>query len=342
MSKPLLRSLIVLPDDTAGPVLDAIGAARESLRLKVFALSDQSTIQALSEASRRRVKTRVMLNAARHSDGKQHAAAEKSLREAGVEVLEGNPAFSVTHEKSLVVDNSTAFVQSFNWESENFTRTRDYAVLTHEAGEVGEIADCFEADWSRQEFVPQEHSPLIWCPWNGRERFAYFIDHAQESLLVQNERFQDTMIVERLVKAKLRGVKVHVLTRPAHSLEPDKLTEGVAGLQIMRDVGIKIHKLKGLKLHSKMLLADGSRAIIGSINLSAGSFDKRRELAIEVEDDPIMDRLQRTAREDWKNSSPLDVSDEGIQADLERHHQEGVLSRWSAHYHAPDLRTPKT
>jgi cardiolipin synthase A/B len=342
MSKPLLRSLIVLPDDTAKPVLDTIGSARESLRVKVFALSDRRMIQALSDACHRGVKTRVMLNPARHGDGKQHAAVERSLREAGVEVLDGNPAFSVTHEKSLVVDNSTALVQSFNWESENFTRTRDYAVLTQDAEEVGEIIDCFEADWRRQEFNAQDHSRLIWCPWNGRERFAYFIDHAQESLVVQNERFQDTLIIERLVKAKLRGVKIHVLTRPAHSLDVEKLTDGVGGLQIMHDVGIKIHKLKRLKLHSKMLLADGSRAIVGSINISVGSFDKRRELAIEAADDQIVDRLQKIAHDDWKNSTPLDVSDEGIKADLERHHQEEILSRWSSHYHAPDLRTPKT
>lgn len=49
----------------------------------------------------------------------------------------------------------------------------------------------------------------------------------------------------------------------------------------MDDVGIKIHKLKHLKLHGKMMLADGLRAIVGSINLAPGSFDDRRELAIE-------------------------------------------------------------
>jgi phosphatidylserine/phosphatidylglycerophosphate/cardiolipin synthase-like enzyme len=239
----------------------------------------------------------------------------------------------------MVVDDSAAFVQSFNWEPENFSETRDYAVLTREPNEVSEVVACFEADWRRQEFKPKEGSRLIWCPWNGRERFAYFIDHAQESLVVQNERFQDTNIVERLVKTKLRGVKVHVLARPAHSLDVDnleKLAEGVGGLQIMHDVGIKIHKLKRLKLHAKMLLADGSRAIIGSINITLGSFEKRRELAIEVVDDQILDRLQSVIDEDWKNSTPLNVSDEALAADLKRHHQEGIVSRWRSRYREPD------
>ena len=34
------RSLIVLPDDSAKPIVDAIDAAAKSLRIKMFSLSD--------------------------------------------------------------------------------------------------------------------------------------------------------------------------------------------------------------------------------------------------------------------------------------------------------------
>jgi phosphatidylserine/phosphatidylglycerophosphate/cardiolipin synthase-like enzyme len=70
-------------------------------------------------------------------------------------------------------------------------------------------------------------------------------------------------------------------------------------------------------LHGKILIADGSRAVIGSINLAPGSFDDRRELAIEVHDEDILERLNNISREDWENSHPLDLTDEGIFADLE-------------------------
>jgi phosphatidylserine/phosphatidylglycerophosphate/cardiolipin synthase-like enzyme len=86
----------------------------------------------------------------------------------------------------------------------------------------------------------------------------------------------------------------------------------------MNDVGIKIHKLKHLKLHGKMLLADGCRAIVGSINLAPGSFDDRRELAIEVHDAAIAERLHEIAHFDWHNSHPLDLTDAGLFEDLER------------------------
>ena len=116
------------------------------------------------------------------------------------------------------------------------------------------------------------------------------------------------------------------MARPPHTLKKAKLIEGVGGLRIMDDVGIKIHKLKGLKLHAKMLLADGCRAIVGSINLTPGSFDSRRELAIEIGDEDIVDRLQKVAHHDWENSHPIDLTDEGLLADLEERNAEGAES----------------
>ncbi|HTB26187.1 MAG TPA: phospholipase D-like domain-containing protein, partial [Puia sp.] len=107
------------------------------------------------------------------------------------------------------------------------------------------------------------------------------------------------------------------MARPPHSLKKDKLVEAVGGLRIMDDVGIKVHTLRHLKLHGKMLIADGNRAIVGSINLAPGSFDDRRELAIEVHDEDIIERLQQIAHEDWQNSHPLDLTDEGLISDLE-------------------------
>ena len=187
------------------------------------------------------------------------------------------------------------------------------------------MAACFEADWNRKEFTPPEHSNLIWCRSYGRDRIAQFIDAAKHTLFLQNERYQDAIIIERLVRAKGRGVKVHVMARPPHTLKKEKLIEGVGGLRIMDDVGIKIHKLKHLKLHAKMLLADTCRAIVGSINLTPGSFDSRRELAIEVRDDDIVERLQKVAQHDWENSHAIDLTDAGLLADLEDR-REGVES----------------
>ena len=311
------RSLIVLPDDSAQPILDAILAAQKTLRVKMFVFSDPALLEAVEAAHGRGVKVRIMLNPARRSGEDDNAESRKRLTAAGIEVIDSNPAFDLTHEKSMVVDDECAFVKSLNWDRKNLTETRDYAIATRHAHEVGEIIECFEADWHRKAFNPGPHSHLIWCSDNGRDRIGQFIDDTRHTLFVQNERYQDPIIIEHLVRAKRRGVKIHVMVRPPHSLKKEKLVEGVGGLRIMDDVGIKVHKLKHLKLHGKLLLADCARAIVGSINLTPGSFDSRRELAIEVCDDDIVERLDQVARGDWGNSHPLDLTDAGLLSDLE-------------------------
>ena len=318
------RTLIVLPDDSVQPILDAIDGATKSLRIKMFIFTDPSLLDAVIAAHHRGVHVRIMLNPKRRSGVSENDESRSKLEAAGIEVRDSNPAFDLTHEKSMVVDDKTAFVKSLNWQTKNLTGTRDYAIVTRHAHEVEEIIKGFEADWSRQDFACGETAHLIWCRGNARERITKFIDHAKHSLWLQNERYQDQMMIECLVRARERGVKVHVMARPAHTLKKEKLIEGVGGLRILRDVGIQIRKLKKLKLHAKMLLADGERAIIGSINLAPGSFDSRRELAIEVDDKHIVDRLHEVVKHDWKNAHPMDLSDEGLMADLEKHGGKGL------------------
>jgi cardiolipin synthase len=310
------RYLVVLPDDSARPILDAIHRAEKSLLVKMFVFSDPHIVAAVLQAHRRGVKVRIMLNPARRDGERENGETRKTLTEAGIDVIDSNPAFELTHEKSMVVDEKSAWIMSLNWETKNLTETRDYAAVTSHAHEVKEIVDCFEADWAREKFDPGEHSHMIWCVGNARQRIAQFIDDAKHSLWVQNERYQDPLIIEHLVRTSRRGVKVHIMARPPHSLKQEKLIEGVAGLRILDDVGVKVHRVKGLKLHAKLLFADGLRAIVGSINLAPGSFNSRRELAIEVRDDDIVDRVHTLLRYDWQNSHPIDLSDDGLVADL--------------------------
>jgi Phosphatidylserine/phosphatidylglycerophosphate/cardiolipin synthases and related enzymes len=311
------RSLIVLPDDSAAPILAAIESARRTLRIKMFVFSDARLASGLIAAARRKVKVRVMLNRARRRGEQDNERIRRVLEHGGVAVRDANPAFAVTHEKSMVVDDSIAVVQSLNWATRNLTQTRDYAVVTHRRSEVAEIADAFDADWRRRPFQPRDGSDLIWCPGPGRAHLCRFIDEARHRLFVQNERYQDIQVIERLVRAARRGVKVSIMARPPHTLKSDQIVDGVAGLRLLDDVGIEIRRLGHLKLHGKMMVADGAAAIVGSINFAPGSLDGRRELAIEVRAPAVVARLDQVARHDWADGHRLDLSDEGVRADLD-------------------------
>jgi len=315
----MTHNLLVFPDDTAQCIIDPIRAAKRSLNIRMFLFTDPTLLHEVIAAKRRGVKVRVMLNPARRNGESENNETAAALAAAGVEVRDSNPAFALTHQKSMVIDHEWGFVESLNWETRDLTETRDYAVTTTKKLEISEMVDCFEADWAKQNFVPHPDSQLIWCPNNGRERIGAFIDSARDTLWIQNERYQDTDIIERLVRAVLRGVQVHIMARQPHKLKKNKLIEGIGGLRIMHDVGAKVHRLNDMKLHGKMLLADETRAIVGSINLTPGSFDDRRELAIETDAHHVVKRLVDTSHRDWKHSRKLDLSDEAVQADLEKH-----------------------
>jgi cardiolipin synthase A/B len=311
--------LIVLPDDTASAIIDPIESARHTLNIRMFLFTDPALLNAVITARHRGVLVRVMLNPARRDGSSDNEVARAALLTAGVSVRDSSSDFAVTHQKSMVIDNRVGFIESLNWETRDLTQTRDYAVETTHKLEVAEMVRCFDADWAEQPFVPRADSKLIWCPNNGRQRIADFIDGARGTLWLQNERYQDMVIIERLVRAARRGVRVRIMSRALHKLKSKKLFEGVSGLRIVHDVGAKVRMLKNLKLHGKIMIADEERAIVGSINLSPGSFDERRELAIETSSEHVVRRLLKTAEHDWDHSRKLPLSDEAVLADLEGH-----------------------
>ena len=64
-----------------------------------------------------------------------------------------------------------------------------------------------------------------------------------------------------------------------------------ASLRLLQRAGIRVHRQKHLKLHAKLILADGKRALLGSMNIDRSAFDLRRELGIRFDDEPIVERL---------------------------------------------------
>src|ERR1700757_2937209 len=97
------RSLIVLPDDSARPLIEAIHHASKTLRIKMFVFSDPVLVQAVISAHKRGVKVRIMLNPSRRNGEKENDDTHRILTDAGIAVLDSNPAFDVTHEKSMVI-----------------------------------------------------------------------------------------------------------------------------------------------------------------------------------------------------------------------------------------------
>jgi cardiolipin synthase len=311
---PTHQQLIVMPDDGAESVVALIDAATRELRLKQFKLQSPAVMEALQRAHQRGVQVRVMLNPHTSGGDRWNDEAYAQLQGWGIQVAWTSEAFPVTHEKSLVVDRSAALVATFNLSDKYFTQTRDYGVVSHAQPVVDQVIAGFEADWNREFFHPDLTVGLVWSSVHSRGQMARIIDLATTTLWIQHPKFVDAVILERIISARERGVKVRLLCGGKHGISDWDIYDTFSSLRVMERFGVKIRRQKHLKLHAKLILVDGSYAQTGSMNIDRSAFDVRRELGIESDAPEVVERLKATFQADWDSAKkyrapdPLDPS----------------------------------
>ena len=303
------QRLLVMPDDGGAAVVDLIDQAREQLLLKQFKLQSEAVEQALLRAHQRGVSVRVMLNPHTSGGDRWNDEAYALLQGWGIAVAWTSEAFPVTHEKSMVIDGHAALIATFNFADKYFTETRDYGVISHDSQVIDEVIAGFEADWERRFFEPRLDVGLVWSSFHSRGQMARVIDSAATSLWIQHPKFVDAVILERIVAARERGVKVRVLCGGKHGISDWDIFDTFSSLRMMERFGVKIRRQKQFKLHAKLILVDGKAAMTGSMNIDRSAFDVRRELGIEIDCPTVIRRLTEIFEADWQASKKYSAPD---------------------------------
>ncbi|MDT5092413.1 MAG: cardiolipin synthase [Mycobacterium sp.] len=303
------QRLIVEPDDGLTPVVEFIQSAQTSLLIKQFALTEESIINAIIDRQNAGVDVRVMLNPARSGGDRANDESYETFEKAGVKVQWSNPNFYVTHEKSIVVDGKTALVATFNLHPKYFTLTRDYGIIVDNPHQVAQITEVFDADWDHREWTCSTYEGLLWSNSNSRYHMAEFIDTAKVCLDIQHPKYVDAVILDHIAAAADRGVKVHVLCGGRHGISEWDILDTFASLRTLRRFGVKVHKQKNLRVHAKLLIADGMHALVGSMNIDRSAFDMRRELGVTVTAHDVVARLKQVFDSDWELSHHYDPPD---------------------------------
>jgi cardiolipin synthase len=316
---PIAPSLIVEPDDGTQPVLDFIQSAQESLLIKQFTFTEESLLEAVIDRHNAGVNVRVMLNPARSGGDRANDETHEAFEKAKVPVKWANPKFYVTHEKSMVVDGKAALVATFNLHPKYFSLTRDYGIITHHPLRVAQIMEVFDADWEERDWTCSTYEGLLWSNSNARYHMAQFIDTATERLDIQHPKYVDAAILDRIVAAADRGVKVHILCGGRHGISDWDILDTFASLRTLHRFGVKVHKQKNLRVHAKLLIADDAHVLVGSMNIDRSAFDLRRELGITINDPDVVARLKEVFESDWEMSHHYEVPDP---LDPSQHHED--------------------
>ncbi|MFM2080945.1 MAG: hypothetical protein RLZZ219_1627 [Cyanobacteriota bacterium] len=303
------QRLLVMPDDGCAAVVELIDQARERLLIKQFKLQSEAVEQALLRAHRRGVAVRVMLNPHTSGGDRWNDEAHALLQGWGIAVAWTSEAFPVTHEKSMVVDGDAALIATFNLADKYFSQTRDYGVISHDPAVIEQVIAGFEADWARRCFEPRLDVGLVWSSVHSRGQMARVIDGARRRLWIQHPKFVDAVILERIVAARERGVKVRVLCGGKHGISDWDILDTFSSLRVMERFGVRVRRQQRLKLHAKLLLVDDSAALTGSMNIDRSAFDLRRELGIEVDAPAVVARLRDCFDADWKEARDYSAPD---------------------------------
>ena len=211
-----------MPDDGEQAVLDLLASAKKSLRIKQFKLQAPAVIKAMKDAHDRGVKVQIMLNPHTSGGDRWNDEAFELFKKSGVDVRWTSESFPVTHEKSIVVDDEFALVATFNLAEKYFTQTRDHGLITYNKDAVRQVIAGFDADWSNIQFKPDLTVGLVWSNLHSRGQLAKLIDSSTTHLWIQHPKFVDAVILDRIVEACVRGVKVHLSVSYTHLTLPTR------------------------------------------------------------------------------------------------------------------------
>lgn len=281
-------TLFVQPGAHLAPVLSLIRAARHTLRLEVYLLTDRTVIKELGKARQRGVSVRVLLEEHPYGGDRSARSAFDALRQAGVPVQWANErAFTYTHEKAMDVDDRVAGIFTFNLTSSGIFRNREFGVVDQNADDARALGSIFDADWNRRG-AGVSSSRLVISPYNARATIQRLVDGARRTLDLYAEEINDPSIESHLANAVHRKVRVRLIT-----------SSQSAGVDTLRRDGVDVTLLVHPYIHAKAIVADGVGLFIGSENISTTSLDHNREAGIMLSDSGLASIVEHTFAADW-------------------------------------------
>lgn len=287
--------VLVEPQAGLSTVDKLLSSAARTVDLVMYELEDPHIEAILAADAHRGDLVRVILN--EHYTEADNAAAYSYLRSHGVLVRWASARFDLTHEKSAVIDDSTAIVMTMNFTPQYYATTRDVVVVDTQAADVDAISRTFNADWSGSAATPAAGADLLWSP-NAEGRLLNLISSAKHSILIENEEMDEPYIENALQQTARRGVKVTVV------MTAD--SEWDSAFARLRQAGVTVKTYPDvyneLYIHAKVIVVDpgsvDARAFVGSENFSVASLLYNRELGIITSNRSVVAALARMVTTD--------------------------------------------
>ena len=292
-------ALYTQPQSGSGFLIDAIEHAQKDVLVEVYLLSDKSIISALEQAKQRGLVVGVMLEQHPFGGGNLNQKTSQALKDNGVTVVWTNSAFALTHEKTVLIDDSEVFILSQNLTASAFNKNREYDILDTNPTDVAEVKAILKADWDRTSMTSLPSANLLVSPVNSRSMLEQLITSATHSIAIEVEDINDSQIVN-LLSQKAKTISVSLLAPTLKQISSNKQS-----LEKLKAAGVDVRTESTPYIHAKLIIVDGEKAYVGSINLSTQSMDRNREVGIVLGEQDIVQSLQATYQQDFAKGNTL-------------------------------------
>jgi len=298
-------TLLVEPDQGLTPIYSLIATAKKSIDMTMYELTDVTVMDALAKAAAGGVTVRVILD--QNGEKMSNTPAYNYLTQHNVAVHWANPAYALTHQKTITVDQTTSAIMTLNLTPVDYAETRDFAVITNDAADVAAIETTFNADFTNTSITAPTGDNLVWSPTNSLSSLEGLINGATKSLLIAQEEFDESAIQSALISALKRGVSVTLVQENENNKYTTELTA-------MKQAGAKIAVYSSTKtnayyIHAKAILADygtaNAKLFLGSENLTSESLTKNRELGLIFSDAASMTGVYNAITKDFSGGTPF-------------------------------------
>ena len=289
-------TLFEQPQNGREPILSAIDLAQQQIDVEVYLLSDKEIIQHLIDAHNRGVVVNVMLEQHPFGGGNVNTKTEKELKDAGVNVEWTSSDFALTHEKTIVIDKSVAFILNQNLTVSSFTKNREFDIITENPDDVLEIETIFVSDWKRESYVSSNPN-LVVSPINARSVLTSLLNSAGQTIDIEMEVIEDRDIIQ-ILKEKAKADVIRIIIPDFSEVAANK-EEAV----VLEQNGVDVKTMGSPYVHAKLVIIDDQKAYVGSVNFTTQSLDRNRELGIIIEQQNIIQTLTNDFANDWERAT---------------------------------------
>ena len=291
-------TIIVEPGDSGSQLLSAINGAKKSVHMTMYLLTESDIINALIARKKAGCDVSVVLNQNFSGTSTNNQTAYTQLNNGGVAVHWAWNAFTLTHEKCVIIDGSSAWIMTMNATVSSPKDNREYLAVDTDPLDVAEAEAIFSGDFKSTQVVP--NGRLLVAPVNADEGLGALIDSAHTSIDIEAEELSDSDIVAKLVAASKRKVAVQIV------LSDDSPTSAQSSaVTQLKAAGVKLVSLSKPYIHAKSLVVDGAAAYVGSENFTNASLFHNRELGVVFSTASEVSKVLTATRGDFASGTAL-------------------------------------